>query len=90
MSSIHDKVFNTEPLINDINLILNKGLNEVFKEFLNDYQLYKNTYDGLIKLTSNLNPHLYDDDDITVEEPFKSDLHAESIIEKTKQILSTL
>ena len=28
--SIQDKVFNTEPLLNDISLILNKGLNEVF------------------------------------------------------------
>ena len=84
--SIQDKVFNTEPLFNDISLILNKGLNEVFKDFLDEYKLYKKTYEGLLKLTSNLNSHLYDD--ITVEEPFKKKLNLECIIEEKVEKIS--
>jgi len=90
-NSIQDKVFNTEPLLNDINKIINKGLNEVFKDFLDEYKLYKKTYEGLLKLTSNLNPHNNnddDDDDITVEEPFKKNLNFECIIEKKVEKIS--
>ena len=55
MNTNNDKIFNTDPLLNDISIVLCKGLNELFKDFLLEHQLYKQTHLGVLKLINNNN-----------------------------------
>ena len=55
MNTNNEKIFNTEPLLNDISIVLCKGLNDLFKDFLFEHQLYKQTHIGVMKLVNNNN-----------------------------------
>ena len=54
-NSNNDKIFDVEPLLMDIKNVLNSGLTQLFKDFLLEHQLYKQTHLGVLNLINNNN-----------------------------------
>ena len=95
MSFLNNNEFNTEPLLNEINNVLSKGLTEIFKNFINEHKLYKETYQGLMKLAgiekNGLVINGYNDTNSYLNQQKKDDSQIEEIIKnKVDQISSKL
>jgi len=47
--------FNTEPILNEIDLVIKKGLNNILKDFIKRYNLLESTHKQIMQLPSVLN-----------------------------------
>jgi hypothetical protein len=60
--------FNTEPILNEIDLVIKKGLSKILKDYTDRYNLLESTHKKIMELPSvvnelNLKDNDYDDDD---------------------------
>ena len=53
MTLNNELLFNTEPLLNEVNKVICKGLGEILQNFMNEYKQYKETHEGVLKLISS-------------------------------------
>ena len=43
-------IFNTAPLLNEVNECLTRGLHTILNNFMDDHRMYKDTYEGVMRL----------------------------------------
>jgi hypothetical protein len=64
--------FNTEPILNEIDLVIKKGLSKILKDYTDRYNLLESTHKKIMELPSvvnelNLKDNDYDDDDESIK-----------------------
>ena len=47
-----EQLFNTEPLLNDLNKVIQNGLNNLLRNYINNYKLYEETHNCIMNLPS--------------------------------------
>ena len=84
MSEIRTFNFNTQPLLNEIDNVIKRGLSNILQEFVNRYELLENTHKQIMNLPSVVNElngnYHFDNDSKTDEAIFCSDVEADKTI----------
>ena len=84
MSEIRTFNFNTQPLLNEIDNVIKRGLSNILQDFVNRYELLENTHKQIMNLPSVVNElngnYQFDNDSKTDEAIFCSDEEADKTI----------
>jgi hypothetical protein len=52
MHHTNKKSFDTQNLLNKVDYVIQKGLNKILKDFIDNYELYEETYNGVLNLSA--------------------------------------
>jgi hypothetical protein len=69
-----EQSYNTEPLLKDLHNVICKGLNQIMKDYITDHQLYKETYESVLKIagiqkqTNVITKQSFDEDSKTIKQ----------------------
>jgi hypothetical protein len=69
-----EQSYNTEPLLKDLHNVICKGLNQIMKDYITDHQLYKETYESVLKIagiqkqTNVITKQSFDEDNKTIKQ----------------------
>jgi hypothetical protein len=65
--------FNTDIILNEIDLVIKKGLNTILKDYMNRYNLLENTHKQIMQLPSVLNELNKSSDNLDVDDSSHDD-----------------
>ena len=65
--------FNTDIILNEIDLVIKKGLNKILKDYMNRYNLLENTHKQIMQLPSVLNQLNKSSDNLSVDDSSDDD-----------------